>query len=160
MSPTCDAKKLAARLRGLFQASPNRWFTVAALSEAAGCSTEQARRTLCRAYTRGELIRRYETDSMNHEIVKYLYAAGYQRGRIHPVRGMLIKAIYVTETFTVHDIARLTSVDRSYVNRTVLALRKTGHLATVGRRYKPGAHNPAPVYHVVDRDRFRKEVIG
>lgn len=159
MSPTCDAK-LTSRLRSLFQTSPKRWFTVAALAEAVGCSTEHARRTLCRAYTRGELIRRYETDSMNHEIVKYRYAAGYRHCRIHPVRARLIKAIYVAETFTVHDITRLTSVDRSYVNRTVLALRKAGHLATVGRRYKPGAHNPAPVYHVVDRDRFRKEVIG
>ena len=159
MSPTCEYRALSRKLRALFAENPELWWSVCRAASAIGCEPDQIRSQLRRAVTRGELLPRYFEEG-GRTIVEYRHRALLPSGRRHPVRSRMLKAIHITGTFTYQDIARMAGTDMGYVSKTVKPLIGAGHLAVVGRQLFAGGKNPAIVYHVVDRDRFRREVIG
>ena len=159
MSRKCEYRALSKMIRTLFSSHPDHWFSIAGVASAVACDPDQVRSPLRRAVTRGELEQRY-TPEGSREIVEYRRRELLASGRRHPVRTRMLKAIHVTGTFTYQDIARLAGVDQGYVSKTVKPLLKSGHLAAVGRQLTVRAKNPSVVYHVIDRDRFRREVMG
>lgn len=78
-----------------------------------------------------------------------------------PLKTKVLKAIYVsTSGFVASDIQRLAEVsDRRYVQRIIRQLAQKGHVQIVGRRQSVFNLGIERVYIVVNRDRFRLEVL-
>jgi hypothetical protein len=109
------------------------------------------------------------------DINRYRYNPAWKGGQKGTLRPRIYKAMYVSGTFAVTDIQRLVSNNgdtlpqgvpiihvpniRSWIDKIVRRLRRSGHLAVVGRR--PCAHGAGAeaLYHVADRDKFRLEVM-
>jgi hypothetical protein len=70
----------------------------------------------------------------------------------------------VSGTFAVTDIVRLCTrpdeeMNREWIDKIVRRLRRSGHLAIVGRRLCAHRAGAEALYHVTDRDKFRLEVM-
>jgi hypothetical protein len=95
---------------------------------------------------------------------RYRYNPTWQAVTKGGVQARIFKAMYVSGTFAVTDIRRLAQegdkpVDRSWIEKRVRQLVKAGHLQAVGRRLCAHGAGAETLYHVVNRDRFRLEVM-
>jgi len=90
---------------------------------------------------------------------RYVYVVRWRAARKGSLQPRIHKAMYVSGTWAVTDIQRLTDLDRDWIDKTVRRLRRDGYIAAVGRR--PCAHGAGAeaLYHIADRDRFRLEVM-
>ncbi|GAG23876.1 unnamed protein product [marine sediment metagenome] len=85
----------------------------------------------------------------------FKYNPDWKHGRHSPVRKKIIKAMYLHPVFTVADIQGHTeSEGRNYIDRIVARLIQGGHLAA------RGILRGQRILRVVDRERFRVEVVG
>jgi len=92
---------------------------------------------------------------------RYRYNAAWKKGTKAGLRARILKAMYFSGTFAVTDIRRLAGTEqRSYADKIAKRLLREGFLRVVGRR--PCGHGAGAerLYHVVNRDRFRLEVMG
>jgi len=109
---------------------------------------------------RGEIILQ-PSDKRNRrqDINRYRYNHTWQSEQKGFLKPRIFKAMYVSGTFAATDIQRLTDLDRSWIDKTVRRLRRSGHLAIVGRRLCAHGAGAEALYHVTDRDKFRLEVM-
>jgi len=81
-----------------------------------------------------------------------------KRGRVKP---KVLKAIYVSvATFSTADIQRLAGGDLGYISRIVYKLMEQGYINMVGRRNCASGFGGENLYRVVNRERFRVEVMA
>jgi len=80
-------------------------------------------------------------------------------GRKHPAKDKIFKAIYVSSSFATRDIQRLSGSTRDYAEEVIKRLCAAGHLTKVGSRHASHGAGKEALYRVVDRDRFRKDVM-
>lgn len=90
----------------------------------------------------------------------YLYNKGWKtisRGTLKP---KVLKAIYVSNIFTVNDIQRLSEAhDRSHLDKIIKKLVSSGFLRIVGRQVCGHGAGAERQYHVVSREKFRLELL-
>lgn len=97
--------------------------------------------------------------NLRQDICRYRYNHAWRNAQKGVLKPMIFKAMYVSGTFAATDIARLTDQKRDWIDRVIKTLRAQGHIAQVGRRncaHGAGAEN---LYHIVNRDRYRLEVM-
>lgn len=154
---------LADRMRAWMKAQ-SRPFTKRDVYLGLGIDDPARRATLRNAVydfaVRGEILlqppdKRIRLQNVN----RYRYNAAWQYGQKGSLRPRILKAMYVSMTFSATDIQRLTDLDRSWIDRTVTRLRRAGHLERVGRRLCAHGAGAETIYHVADRDKFRLEVM-
>ncbi len=109
---------------------------------------------------RGEIISLPPDKRIRRQDIKrYRYNVEWQGAQKGSLRPRIYKAMYVSGTFAVTDIQRLCDMDRAWIDKTVRRLRRSGHLALVGRRLCAHGAGAEAIYHVTDRDKFRLEVM-
>lgn len=111
-------------------------------------------------------VRRAMTDFMARGEIeragdgRYRYNHAWKRlGKPPVLKAKLLKAAYVAgPAFTVADLMRWSEApDRSYVQKVLRRLIRSGHVARAGTCRVPlGREN---LYRVPDRERFRKELL-
>jgi len=154
---------LAGRMRAWMQAQ-SRPFSKRDVYIGLGVESPADRSTLRNAVpdfeARGEIILQ-PPDKRNRRqpVNRYRYNPAWQGGQKGALRPRIFKAMYVSGTFAATDIERLTDLDRSWIDKTVRRLRRSGHLAIVGRRLCAHGAGAEALYHVTDRDKFRLEVM-
>ena len=154
---------LASRMRAWMKAQSRPW-TKRDVYLGLGIESPADRSTLRNAVpdfeARGEIILQ-PPDKRNRRqnINRYRYNPAWQGGKVGSLKPRILKAMYVSGTFAATDIQRLTDLDRSWIDKTVRHLRRSGHLAIVGRRLCAHGAGAEALYHVTDRDKFRLEVM-
>jgi len=154
---------LAGRIREW--ASAQGVFTAADLYRAIGVTNDQEREVVYKALRdfrrRGEVIllppdrRRADAGRVN----RYRYNNAWRRKERGEIRPVICKAMYVSGTWSVSDIVRLTGLRRDWIDRVVNQLRASGHIIQVGRRLCAHGAGAERIYHIPDRGRFRLEVM-
>ena len=147
---------LAANIRSWMK-SRERNFTPLQLCESLdipkGIERSRVWNAICDFEKRGEINRaRKGTFCYNYSFHKTVKS---------PLKTKILKAIYVsTSGFIASDIQRLAEVsDRRYVQRIIRQLAEKGHIQIVGRRQSLFNLGIERIYIVVNRDRFRLEVL-
>jgi len=95
-----------------------------------------------------------------HNRRQYIYTQDWRTVLRGHLNRKIYKAMYVSHDFAVTDIQRLTGLaDRCWLDKIVRKLKKDGHIQQINKR--PCAHGAGSeaVYHVVNRDRFKLEVM-
>jgi len=109
---------------------------------------------------RGEIIllppdKRIRRQNIN----RYRYDAAWKGGQKGELRPKIYKAMYVSGTFAVTDIVRLTDEKRDWIEKVTRRLVSEGHLQKVARRLCAHGAGAETMYHVANRDKFRLEVM-
>lgn len=90
----------------------------------------------------------------------YAYNPGWHRVHKGTLNKRIYKAMYVSGTFTLSEIQRLSEApDRSWLDKVTRPLRKDDLIRPVGRRLCAHGSGTETVYYIPDRDRFRLEVM-
>lgn len=139
----------ASTLRGVIRAYA-RPFTLRRiyidLGMAPGPERRHVRRVLRDFEQRGEVYRTNE---------KYVYITSFRlNARNGPLRQRIFKAMYVSNKFTVCDIALLSHGDRNYINKSIRGLIAAGYLARTGK-----VQGNEWQYRIVNRDKFHVEIM-
>lgn len=93
-------------------------------------------------------------------MARYAYNRGWRRVHKGVLSRRIYKAMYVAGQFAVTDILRLAEAPgRNQVDKITRRLRREGHLQPVGRRLCAHGAGAETIYHIGDRDRFRREVM-
>jgi hypothetical protein len=114
---------------------------------------------------RGEiLLQPPDKRNRRQDVNRYRYNAAWQGGQKGSLMPRILKAMRVSGTFAVTDILRLCTrpdekISRAWIDKIVRRLRRAGHLTIVGRRLCAHRAGAEALYHVVDRDKFRLEVM-
>lgn len=91
---------------------------------------------------------------------QYLYVQDWEKALRGHLNRKIFKAMYVSQTFAVKDLQRLTGLqDRCWLDKLVRQLKKDGHIQPVQRRLCAHGAGVETVWHVVNRDRFKLEVM-
>jgi hypothetical protein len=163
MSSKAPKTGLAARMREWMK-EQIRPFTKRDVYIGLGIEDPAERSTLRNAVpdfeVRGEIILQPPDKRIRRQDVnRYRYNNAWKGGQKGSLQPRIYKAMYVSGTFAVTDIQRLCDQDRDWIDRIVRRLRRSGHLAIVGRRLCAHGAGAEALYHVTDRDKFRLEVM-
>lgn len=162
---------LAGRMREWMAARAGnkrqRRFTACQISDALeiphGEPRQSVHNVLWDFLSRGELT--YVKDRLKHpyktllEERYFLYVHDWRKVLRGSLNRKIFKAMYVSGAFAATDIQRLTGLDRAWIDKLIIRLRKEGHIQIIRRRrcaHGAGAEN---IYHVINRDRFKLEVM-
>lgn len=161
MSRNIPKTGLAGRMRAWMSGSGrpfSRMDLYVALGIAPGAERERVARALHDFLKRREVV---PAPDGRVKRMRYRYNAAWRRGTKAGLRAKILKAMYFSGTFAVTDIRRLAGTEkRNYADKIARRLLREGFLRVVGRR--PCAHGAGAerLYHIVNRDRFRLEVMG
>lgn len=90
----------------------------------------------------------------------YLYVQDWRKVLTGNLNRKIYKAMYVSHDFAITDIQRLTGLeDRCWLDKIARQLKKDGYIQPVQRRLCAHGAGAEIVYHVVNRDRFKLEVM-
>lgn len=92
---------------------------------------------------------------------QYRYNHAWKRGDKSPLKAKVVKAMYVSASaFSMTDIRRLSGArEMNYIHKIARKLKAAGHIRQVGRRVCAHGAGAERVYRVVDRGKFRVEVL-
>ena len=90
---------------------------------------------------------------------KYRYNRSYKRKLTGDVRKRAHRAMYVSGTFSASDIERLTGEKRNSIELNIRKLMRSGRIAQVARRKCAGGPGMDRIFHILNRDAFRKELL-
>ena len=147
---------LASRVRDWMQ-SRKRPFTTHRMYEGLNLARGVER---ARAYEAiSDFLKRGEVEYIDRG--KYRYNHSFRKGVNAPLTAKILKGIYVSiSEFSASDIRRLTeAVDVRYVQRIIRQLVSKGYIRKVGRRNCVHGAGVETLYSIVNRDRFRIEVM-
>jgi predicted transcriptional regulator len=118
-----------------------------------GHEREKARGIFADFEKRGEVIRTPKA--------RFKYNHSWKRGDKAPLRAKIIKAMYVScKEFTLSEIReRLGLQDRNYVQKVARSLISAGYIQQVGKRLCPHGAGSERYLNIIDRERFRIEMI-
>jgi len=158
---------IASRMRE-WMSKQRKPFTTAQIADGLGALPGKEKEKICNALadfiTRAEVVplgkyvlRRKPTVLVN----RYAYNPAWHRVHKGTLNKRIYKAMYVSGTFAISDIHRLSEApERSWVDKIAKALRKKGLIQVVGRRPCTHGIGAEILYYIPDRDRFRLEVMG
>jgi len=111
-----------------------------------GPERQRVRRALRDFEKRGEIYRVNGT---------YRYNSKFRKGaKESPLRRRMLKAMYVSDRFTVRGIELLSHLDRNYINKVIRQLSAAGYLVRSGT-----VQGNERQYRIVSRDKFRLEIM-
>lgn len=165
MSSRAPKTGLAAAMRAWMKARGDAPFSKRDVYLGIGI-TDSAARARCRNAVadferRGEIVllppdrRRADAGRVN----RYRYNASWQAAQKGTLKPRIFKAMYVSGSFAVTDIVRLTNLKRDWIDRAIKGLVGHGYVTMIGRRLCAHGAGAERVYHIPDRDRFRLEVL-
>ncbi len=161
MSRSIPKTGLAGRMRA-WMSGAGHPFSRADIYAALGVAPGPERERVARAFH--DFLKRREVVPVpdgRAKAMRYRYNAAWRKGTKAGLRSRILKAMYFSGTFAVTDIRRLAGTEkRNYADKIAKRLTREGFLQVVGRR--PCAHGAGAerLYHIVNRDRFRLEVMG
>jgi hypothetical protein len=95
-----------------------------------------------------------------HNRRQYLCCQDWHAELKGKINRKVYKAMHVSQSFAVTDIQRLAGLqDRAWLDKIVLQLRKDGHIQQIQRRLCAHGAGAEAVYHIVNRDKFKLEVM-
>ena len=145
-----------------------RRFTIDQICEALAFMTAKQHQAVANALTdfitRGELISYFNKRTGGRSPLRvtrqYIYVFDWHKVLKGKINKKIFKAMYVSQTFAVTDLQRLTGItERNYFDKVIRQLKKDGYITQVQRRlcaHGAGAEN---VYHITDRDKFNQEMM-
>ena len=143
---------LAAKMRAIMREKKRPFTPKDIHSLVPGASYSKVRSTLTDFLRRGEIIK--------VAYGRYRYDGIHTGGRRSPLAQKIYKAMYVSNQWAVSDIQRLAAQeDRCYIDRIVRKLKKSGHLQQVGRRPCTHGAGAETIWRIIDRQKFRVEVM-
>jgi len=106
---------------------------------------------------RGEIVRVPD----EHNRRQYSYDPSWRKTQKESLlKPVILKAMYVSITFSLTDIQRLSNVSsRSYLDKIAKALRRKKLITMVARKPRLNGYGIENVYHIIDRERFRTELL-
>ncbi len=114
------------------------------------------------AVARGQILNLSPAAKRNRRQNLYQYNPDHRANdREGALKQRIYKAMYVSVTeFALTDIRRLADIrDRSYLDKLTRRLTASGQVRVVGRRRCAHGAGAEKLYQVVNRDRFRTEVM-
>jgi hypothetical protein len=131
-----------------------------AMSLPPGPERQKARNALTDFVARGEVTFRFNRKRNRRH---YLYNPTWRRAQKGKINRKMFKAMYVSASFAVTDIVRLVEIkeqkDRNWIDKKVRRLVKEGYLQQISRRLCAHGSGAEKVYRVVDRDKFKLELM-
>jgi len=121
-----------------------------------GYLREQIASTLADFLKRGEICKISDKRILRQ---KYSYNTNYGPKRGSPEKDKVIKAIYVSGSFVVKDIERLSGQNQNYINKILRRLKARGFVQVTGKRTCAHGRGAELIWRVVDRTRFKIGVI-
>ena len=118
-----------------------------------GMKRERMRNALSDFVKRGEVERT--------PVGRFKYNHAWRRGSKAPLKARIVKAMYVSVTpFSMSEIrVRAEATDRGYVHRIARVLREGEYIVQVGRRTCAHGAGAERIFNIVNRERFRVEVM-
>lgn len=164
---------LAGRMREWMAARQGtkrqRRFTIndlcSALSIPAGWEHDKVARALWDFERRSEIscVRlrpNHQWKAMPPEERYFLYVHDWRKQLKGSLNRKIFKAMYVSHDFAVTDIQRLTAItERDWIDKIVRQLRADGHIQQISRRRCAHGAGAETIYHIVNRDKFKLEVM-
>jgi hypothetical protein len=156
---------LATRMREWMQArtgsvGERRFFSrelYEALEIPPGYEREKARKALADFLTRGEDTFRFNRKRNRRH---YLYNRAWCKAQKGEIKRRMLKCMYVSPVFAMTDIRRLAGIkDRHWIGRIIRKLLTRGYLQQIGRRLSAHGAGVEKVYRVIDRDKFKLELM-
>jgi hypothetical protein len=122
-----------------------------------GHEREKARKTLEDFLTRGEVTFRFNKKRKRRH---YLYNPVWCKAQKGEIKRRMLKCMYVSPVFAMTDIRRLAGIkDRHWIGRIIRYLLARGYLQQIGRRLCAHGAGAEKVYRVIDRDKFKLELM-
>jgi hypothetical protein len=160
MSSRTPKTGLAARMRA-WMSRQRKPFTAGMIADALAIPPGPERdRVRCSI---GDFIARVEIFPAKRIRRQVFYGYNPAWHRIHKgtLNKRIYKAMYVSGTFSLSDIQRLSEApERSWLDKIARPLRGQGLIKPVGRRACAHGIGAEAIYHIPDRDKFRLEVMG
>lgn len=163
--PSAPKTGLAKRMREWMRARTGtkiqRRFSVAQICEALEIQPGEQHEQLVKAL--GDFVRRnelitYQNKKYNRR--QYLYVRDWMKELRGSINRKIYKAMYVSHEFATTDIQRLTGLtDRDWLDKITKQLKDDGYIQQIRRRrcaHGAGAEN---IYNIVNRDRFKLELM-
>lgn len=90
---------------------------------------------------------------------KYRYNQDFRsQNRKSPKKEKVIKAIYVSNVFTVKDVERLSGQSQNYINK-ILRKLKNEYVEVIGQRLCAQGRGVEHIWRVLDRNKYKMEVM-
>lgn len=143
-----------------------RRFTVQQICHALNITIAKQHQAVANALT--DFIKRGEIESCLYKtkrgrltpIRQYVYVLDWKKELKGKINKKIFKAMYVSQTFSVTDLQRLTGItERNWFDKLIQRLVKDGHIQQVQRRFCAHGAGAENVYHITDRDKFNKEMM-
>lgn len=151
---------LARRMRAWMR-SRRGVFTSAALCNGLGAVGTNERAPIQNAIW--DFIRRGEVTTVRYnsnQRQKYRYNHTWKPKAKGVLNRRIFKAMYVSTSFASSDLERLVGgATRNHIEKTVRRLSSQGYVTRTGRRPCIGGTGAEAVWRIIDRDRFRREVM-
>jgi hypothetical protein len=157
---------LAGRMRDWMKSRTGnrcqRRFTITELCAELGIQPgkdhQSARNTMLEFCRRGEVESYFRK---KHKRRQYVYVHDWTRANQGKQNQRIFKAMYVSTSFAVTDIQRLSGVkERDWIDKIVRRLKKGGYLQQIARRICAHGAGAEKLYHIINRDKFKLEVMN
>lgn len=163
MSSKTHKTGLAVSMRDWMKArtgtKPQRRFTIGQICEALvitqGYQHQKVANALYDFERRGEISSRF---NQKHNRRQYFYNSEWCKEKRGKQNQKIYKAMYVSQSFAVTDIQRLSGVAiRASIDKIVRRLKKGGYLQQIARRLCAHGAGAEKLYHIINRDKFKLE---
>lgn len=163
MSSKTHKTGLVVRMRDWMKArtgtKPQRRFTIGQICEALAIPSGRQHKKVATALD--DFEKRGEVESYfhkKHNRRQYIYAHDWIRAKQGKQNQKIFKAMYVSTSFAVTDIQRLSGVkERDWIDKIVRRLKKGGYLQQIAHRLCAHGAGAEKIYHIVNRDKFKLE---
>ena len=106
---------------------------------------------------RGE-VESYFSEKCNRR--QFVYNRSWHKAKKGTSNQKIYKAMYVSATFAVTDIQRLSGVkERDWIDKIVRRLKKNGYLQQISRRLCAHGAGAEKIYRLTNRDKFKLELM-
>lgn len=158
---TGRAEHIRAWMKARTGTITQRRFTTREMAESMRALTSDDRTKLRDALK--DFVARSEVKALNYKKCKrrqYVYVNDRLDNLKGNINKKIFKAIYISQTFAVSDIQRLTGIkDRHYLDRITRNIKKEGYLQQIARRQCIHGSGAETIYHLVNRDNFKLELM-
>ena len=155
------AKRMRAWMSKRIGKKYERRFTIQELCEALEIPPGYHHKKVANALD--DFEKRGEIESYFHKKCnrrQYVYICDWTRAKQGEQNQKIFKGMYVSTSFAVTDIQRLTGVDeRDWIDKIVRRLKKDGYLQQIARRRCVNNASVENVFHIINRDRFKLEIM-
>jgi predicted transcriptional regulator len=165
MSSRIPKSGLAAIMRDWMKSrtgtKAQRRFTIDQICAALGITVGNQHQAVANAladFINRREVESYITEKRNRR--QYIYVMDWRKELKGKINRKIFKAMYVSQNFSVTDIQRHTGLkERCWIDKICRQLKKDGHIQQVSRRRCAHGAGAETVYNIVNRDKFKLELM-